>query len=252
MTKRRRVPTGAPCVAPVTRPLRTWYAAAIVVALVAGTWLVFAPVRHYDFVEVDDPLYVTENPHLAGGLTIDNVGWALSNRHAGYWIPLTWIWYMADVEMYGGIDAGGHHTTNLALHIANTLLLFGLLRRTTGATVRSAFVAALFAVHPLHVESVAWITERKDVLSTLFWFLGLWAYARYADRPGPWRYTAIAASMICGLLAKPMLVTFPFVLLLMDVWPLGRIPSEGLVSWRAWKPLLWEKVPLAALVGWPG
>jgi protein O-mannosyl-transferase len=254
MTKRRRVPVLTPAAAAgaAVEPLRAWHTAAIVAALVAGTCLVYAPVRHFDFVEVDDPLYVTENPHLAGGLTSDNVGWALSNRHAGYWIPLTWISYMADVEMYGGINAGGHHTTNLVLHVANTLLLFGLLRRTTGATVRSAFVAALFAVHPLHVESVAWITERKDVLSTLFWLLGIWAYAKYVDRPGPWRYTAIAAAMVCGLLAKPMLVTFPLVLLLMDVWPLGRIPSGGVVSWRAWKPLLLEKAPLAVFVAVAG
>jgi protein O-mannosyl-transferase len=233
-------------------PWRAWYTAAIAGALVAGTCLVYAPVRHYGFVEVDDPLYVSENPHLAGGLTADNVGWALTNRHAGYWIPLTWISYMADVEIYGGIDAGGHHATNVALHIANTLLLFGLLRRMTRAPVRSAFVAALFAVHPLHVESVAWITERKDVLSTLFWFLGIWAYVRYVDRPGPLRYGAIIAAMVLGLSAKPMLVTFPLVLLVLDVWPLGRVPSGGFVSWRAWKPLLLEKAPFAVFVAVAG
>jgi protein O-mannosyl-transferase len=231
---------------------RTWHTAAIVGALVAATCLVYAPVRHYGFVEVDDPLYVSENPHLAGGLTADNVGWALTTSHAGYWIPLTWISYMADVEIFGGINAGGHHATNVALHVTNTILLFGLLRRTTRAPVRSAFVAALFAVHPLHVESVAWITERKDVLSTLFWFLGIWAYVRYVERPGPFRYGAIVASMVLGLLAKPMLVTFPFVLLALDVWPLGRLPPDGLVSWRAWKPLLLEKAPFAAFVAVAG
>jgi protein O-mannosyl-transferase len=233
---------------PSGRAWRWWHTALLAAALVVATCLVYAPVRHYDFVEIDDPLYVRENPHLADGLSLENVRWAFTSEYAAYWIPLTWISYMGDVEVYGRVDPGGHHLTNLVLHLANTLLLFGLLRRTTRAPVRSAFVAALFALHPLHVESVAWITERKDVLSTLFWFLGLWAYAWYAARPGWRRYLPIVACVVLGLLSKPMLVTFPFVLLLMDIWPLRRARDGGASGWEAWRPLLLEKVPLLALV----
>jgi protein O-mannosyl-transferase len=238
---------GTPVAAKARQPWRTWYTVALAIALVAGTLLVYAPVRHYDFVEVDDPLYVSENPHVAGGLTTDNVLWAFTSLHAAYWIPLTWLSYMVDVEVFGPAEAGGHHATNLVLHLANTLILFLLLNLMTGAAIRSAFVAALFAVHPLHVESVAWITERKDVLSTLFWFLGLCAYARYAARPGWRRYLPIVACVVLGLLAKPMLVTFPFVLLLMDVWPLRRAQASGSAGWKAWVPLIVEKVPLLVL-----
>lgn len=224
-----------------------WLTAALAAALVVITVLVYAPVRHFDFVEVDDPLYVSENPHVAGGLTAENVEWAFTSQHGGYLIPLTWVSYMADVEVYGGVNPGGHHVTNLLLHVANTVILFLLLLRATGARIRSAFVAALFAVHPLHVESVAWITERKDVLSTLFWFLGLWAYGWYVARPGWRRYLAIVACVALGLLAKPMLVTFPFVLLLLDVWPLGRVHAPR-AAWQDWRPLILEKLPLLVLV----
>jgi Tfp pilus assembly protein PilF len=209
------------------------------------TVLVYAPVRHFDFVEIDDPVYVRENAHVAGGLTWEGVSWAFTSTHAAYWIPLTWISYMADVDAFGGVNAGGHHVTNLALHVANTLLLFGLLRRTTGALGRSAFVAALFALHPLHVESVAWVTERKDVLSTLFWMLTMWAYVWYVRQPGWRRYVWIVIGVAFGLMAKPMLVTLPFVLLLLDVWPLCRVAPAA--AWPAWKPLVIEKLPLLAV-----
>jgi protein O-mannosyl-transferase len=245
MTNRRPVPTSAP--PPRADRRFDWRTLALVAALVVLTLAVFAPVRHFDFVEIDDPLYVRENPHIAGGLTGDNVAWAFTHQHAAYWIPLTWLSYMADVELFGGIDAGGHHLTNLALHLGNVLLLFGLLKRATRAPVRSAFVAALFAVHPLHVESVAWITERKDVLSTAFWLLGLWAYLRYVDRPGWPRYAAIVGCLVMGLLAKPMLVTFPFVLLVMDVWPLGRVDLRRARTFDAWRRPVLEKLPLLAL-----
>jgi protein O-mannosyl-transferase len=221
-----------------------WRALAIGAVLVVALLAVYAPVRHFDFVEVDDPSYVRENPHVTQGLTGESLRWAFTNRHAAYWIPLTWVSYMVDVEMFGGVDAGGHHVVNLLLHIANTLLLFALLRRTTGAEACSAWVAGMFALHPLHVESVAWITERKDVLSTLFWLLAMWAHVRFVARRTAIRYAAVVICGVLGLLAKPMLVTLPFALLLFDVWPLGRVRGERLGQWQAWKPLLVEKVPL--------
>ncbi len=224
-----------------------WWVVGLAVALVAVTVWVYAPVRHFDFVEIDDPAYVSENPHIASGLTGEAVTWAFTRMHAAYWLPLTWISYMADVEIYGGVHAAGHHVTNLVLHLANTLLLFTLLLRTTRARGPSALVAALFAVHPLHVESVAWITERKDVLSTFFWMLTLVAYAWYARRPGWRRYIAVAVGAVLGLMAKPMLVTLPFLLLLLDIWPLERVRLAREDGWSVWKPLLIEKVPLLLL-----
>ena len=221
-----RTSPSAPPALPATpappAPAFSWWTVATVVALIALNLAVFAPVRHYDFVQLDDPTQVSENANVAGGLTWAGVRWAFTTAHAGYWMPLVWLSHMADVQLYG-MNAGPHHVTNLLLHIASTLLLFGLLWRITGAVGRSAFVAALFAVHPLHVESVAWITERKDVLSTLFWMLTMWAYVAYVRRPGWTRYLLAAVSFALGLMAKPMLVTLPFVLLLLDVWPLGRL-----------------------------
>ncbi len=233
--------------APPARAPRAWLAAGLAVALTVATLWVYAPVRGYDFVELDDPLYVRENPHVTAGLSADSVRWAFTSLHAGYWIPLTWTSYMVDVEVYGSADPRGFHVTNLLLHLANTLLLFGLLRSMTRAPVPSAFVAALFALHPLHVESVAWITERKDVLSTMFWFLGLWAYASYIARPHWRRYTLVVVCAVLGLLAKPMVVTFPFVLLLLDVWPLKRVTLYGTGAWPAWRRAILEKLPLVAL-----
>ena len=199
------------------RPDVVWPAVILIVLCVA----VFAPVRHFGFVEWDDPLYVTDNPRVMAGLTWQNVAWALTTSHEFYWQPLTWISHMLDVELYG-LHAGGHHVTSVVIHTATTLLLFGVLRRMTGKAGRSAFVAALFAAHPLHVESVAWVAERKDVLSALFFVLALWAYARYVEKPGAARYLAVVSCYVLGLMSKPMVVTLPVVLLLLDVWPLGR------------------------------
>jgi len=217
--------------------------------------IVYAPVWHHDFVNYDDYQYVSENADVSGGLTWHGVWWAFTTGAAANWHPLTWLSHMLDVQLYG-LSPGPHHLTNLLFHIANTLLLFGLLHRMTGALGRSAFVAGLFAVHPLHVESVAWVAERKDVLSTLFWMLTLSAYVAYVQRPRLRRYLVVLLFFALGLMAKPMLVTLPFVLLLLDFWPLGRMSQEPdpagrwapSRNWRATVvPLVWEKLPLLAL-----
>ncbi len=210
--------------------------------------LVYAQVRTFAFVNLDDQQYVTSNPVVLRGLTWDGVAWAFGGFHAANWHPLTWLSHMADVTLFGA-DAGAHHAVNVALHALNALLLFGFLRRATGATWRSAAVAALFAVHPLHVESVAWVSERKDVLSGAFFFLTLHAWLGYTRRPGAGRYVAVAALFVLGLLAKPMLVTLPLVLLLVDAWPLGRLApgaAGGSTPSRAAR-LVAEKVPLLVL-----
>jgi protein O-mannosyl-transferase len=212
----------------------------VCLALIAANLIVYASVWHHGFVNYDDDDYVTANPVVLRGLTWDGVAWAFTTEHAVNWHPLTWLSHMLDVQLYGA-DAGAHHLTNLLFHIANTLLLFGLLHRMTGAVGRSAFVAGLFAVHPLHVESVAWVAERKDVLSTLFWMLTLWAYVGYTRRSGVRRYCAVLLLFALGLMAKQMLVTLPFVLLLLDFWPLRRLRFDSAVR------LVWEKLPLLAL-----
>ena len=187
---------------------------------------VFAPVWTFDFVSYDDPWYVTQNPHVAGGLSWRGLWWALTTGYLFYWHPVTWLSHMIDVQLFG-LWAGGHHLTSLLLHIANAGLLFGLLRRVTGAPWRSALVAAAFAVHPLHVESVAWIAERKDVLSTLFLMLTLRAYVAYVERQTARRHLAVLLCFAVGLMAKPMLVTLPVLLLLLDVWPLRRFGGRA-------------------------
>ena len=224
-------------------------------ALIAANLIVYASVWHHDFVNYDDDQYVSTNTVVLRGLTWHSASWAFTTGYAVNWHPLTWLSHMLDVQLYG-LDPGPHHLTNLLFHIANTLLLFGLLRRMTGALGGSAFVAGLFAVHPLHVESVAWVAERKDVLSTLFWMLTLWAYVEYVRRPGLRRYWAVLLFFALGLMAKPMLVTLPFVLLLLDFWPLGRMglgpnPADGWAlsrdGWATTVRLVWEKLPLLAL-----
>ena len=176
--------------------------------------------------------------------------WAFTAVYAAYWHPLTWLSLALDCEWFG-MNAGGHHAVNVLLHVANTVLLFLVLRRMTGATWRSACVAALFGVHPLHVESVAWVAERKDVLSGLFWMLAMWGYVRYVERPTRGRYAVVVGWYAMGLMAKPMVVTLPFVLLLLDYWPLGRTRwSPSVVGNNAplrFGELVWEKVPLFAL-----
>lgn len=221
-------------------------------ALVLLTLAAFAPLcgRGYDFVNVDDQDYVTDNPHVLGGLSPANIGWAFTSFHAYNWHPLTWLSLQCDAQFFGA-TATSFHRTNLAMHIVNVLLLFWALTRLTGALGRSAAVAALFAVHPLHVESVAWIAERKDVLSTTFWMLTLLAYAAYTARPGLLRYLAVVLAFALGLMAKPMLVTLPFVLLLLDYWPLGRwsraLHLAGGAGYHAAARLILEKVPLLLL-----
>jgi hypothetical protein len=200
---------------------------------------VFAPVLRNEFTSYDDRTYVSANRHIQRGLSAEAVRWAFTTTRAANWHPVTWVSHMIDVTVFG-LAPGPAHAVNLALHVANVLLLFVFFARTTGAAGRSAVVAALFAVHPLHVESVAWIAERKDVLSTLFWLLATWEYVEYARSRSTGRLALVAFLMALGLLAKPMLVTLPFTLLLLDRWPLGRA-SAG------WKALVVEKLPLFAL-----
>ena len=194
----------------------------VCVILVIVTLAVFWQVRDHAFINLDDDLYITENPHVLAGITFENLKWALTTGHASNWHPLTWLSHMLDVELFG-LKAGRHHLMNVFFHIVNTLLLFLILHRMTRALWQSAFVATLFALHPLHVESVAWVAERKDVLSTLFWMLTLGAYGYYVKRPGYRRYLLVLVCFLLGLMSKPMLVTIPFVLLLLDFWPLGRL-----------------------------
>src|SRR5882672_9380174 len=281
--------------------------------LAVGTFIVFVPVASYQFVNFDDGDYVSSNLHVQGGLTWENVGWAFNGGHAANWHPLTWLSHMLDWEMFGP-RAGGHHLVSVILHVLNAVLLFHLLRQVTGALWRSALVAALFALHPLHVESVAWISERKDVLSTLFFMLTIRAYAKYAERRGevqsgerrgesgaaekqkfgkqkaeipeetriqrrltpaatPEGGTSVSTpkhrnseapkhslqspifyllSLFCfalGLLSKPMLVTVPFLLLLLDYWPLerGAELKFNAIQMRCWKRFVIEKIPFFLL-----
>jgi len=184
--------------------------------------IIYGQVGSFDFVDWDDGLYVTKNVYVQKGLSVEGVIWAFTTPHAGSWQPITWLSHMLDSELYG-LNPAGHHYTNVAFHTANTLLLFIILFRMTGALWQSAFVAALFAVHPLHVESVAWVSERKDVLSTFFGLLMIGAYYHYIKTPHFKNYLLVIIFFSLGLLAKPMVVTFPFVLLLLDFWPLKRI-----------------------------
>ena len=218
----------------------------IAILLAIMTLVVYWPVNGHDFIDYDDPLYVTNNLHIHQGLTWQGVSWAFTADYAKNWHPLTWISHMADVQLFGAY-AGGHHMTNVVFHIINILLLFYLLHETTGFIWRSAFVAAFFAMHPLHVESVVWISERKDVLSTCFWLLTLLAYIEYVKRPCSRRSGAIVLFFVLGLLSKPMVVTLPFVMLLMDYWPLQRFSFQEKGWNRSTFKLLWEKTPLIGL-----
>ena len=196
---------------------------AIYIALAAGTAIVYWQVHNFGFVNYDDNTYVYENQHVLNGLTLENIRWAFTTPQAGNWLPLTWLSFMLDCQIFGP-NPGPMHLINLLFHIANTLLLFMLLRNVTGSLWPSAFVAAAFALHPMHVESVAWITERKDVLSTFLFLLTLAAYFSYVKYRSLFRYFLTILIFICGLLAKPMLVTVPVILLLLDYWPLESVP----------------------------
>jgi len=233
--------------------------------LVLVTWALYWPVGSFEFVSYDDPLYVPENEIVQRGLTWDGIKWAFSNNSVGHWHPLTWVSHMFVCQFFGA-SPKAHHLANLFLHSVNALLFFLVLRRLTGAMACSVFAAALFAWHPQRVESVAWVAEHKDVLAGFFWLLTIWAYVRYTERPGAMRYATVLVLFTVGLLCKAILITLPFVLLLLDFWPLRRVkrfaflkadtansgspqlepvePDRG----KTWRRLIGEKLPLFALV----
>jgi len=216
----------------------------ICILLAAVTLAVYWQVRHFDFVNFDDLNYITKNTHVQSGLTLEGIRWAFSTTSADYlWHPLIWLSLMLDYQLYG-LHPGAYHMTNLILHILTTLLLFSLFHRMTGALWKSAFVAAFFALHPLHVESVAWIAERKDVLSAFFWMLTLYLYAYYAENPSAKKYLLVLLAFVCALMSKPMVVTLPVVMILLDYWPLKRFESNKNNPWL-WQ--LKEKWPLFVL-----
>src|SRR5437868_12549101 len=205
----------------------------VIYLLLAGISLaVFAQTIRHDFVNFDDDLYVYNAPAIQAGLTIKGIALAFTTPHARNWHPLATISHMLDCQLYG-LKAGGHHATNILLHTIAVLLLFRVLRQMTGAIWRSVVVAALFAVHPLHVESVAWVSERKDVLSAVFFLLMLNAYVRYARAASITRYLAVAILFAVGLMSKPMLVSAPFILLLLDYWPLRRFEQPSSTKGKA-------------------
>ena len=203
---------------PWARVRREWL---ISLFLAISVVAVYYPVVSFDFVNLDDNVYVTGNRHVQYGLSLKNIIWAFTSTSASNWHPISWLSHLLDVELFG-LDAGMHHFVNLLFHILNALLLFHILRQMTGDLWPSCFAAVIFALHPLQVESVVWISERKNVLSTFFWMMTLWAYIRYVDRSSTFHYWAALLFFSFGLMAKPMLVTMPFVLLLLDYWPLGR------------------------------
>lgn len=220
-------------------PGRGWKTAGVCSLLVVLVFLVFGQTIGHQFINFDDNTYVYDNPRIQNGLDLGGIVWAFTHVHSDNWHPLTTITHMADCQMYG-LWAGGHHLTNVVLHAAAAVMLFFALGELTGAFWRSAFVAAVFAIHPLRVESVAWVAERKDVLSGIFFMLTLWAYARYVRQPAKrWGYAMVAGWFVAGLMSKPMLVTVPFVLLLLDYWPLGRLQRAADLP-----GLLVEKLPL--------
>ena len=214
----------------------------VALLLIAATLLVYAPIRGHQFLHYDDDVYVTEDVRIRQGLTWDNLLWAPTAIEEALWKPLTLYSHMLDVQLFG-LNPAGHLLVNLLIHVVNVLLLFVILHRATGALWRSALVAGLFALHPLSVESVAWVAERKNVLSTMFWLLTMGAYVGYVRKPGRLRYLGVMGALVLGLMTKPMVVTLPFALLLMDYWPLGRLPAK----WREFRErlpgLVVEKLP---------
>lgn len=224
----------------------------IVVGLVVVCLSIYLQVLWFDFINLDDNLYVYDNPFVRPGLHLVSVQWALTTFHAANWHPLTWVSHMLDAELFGP-NAGGHHLVSVLIHAANTILAYFVFKRLTGEVWKSALVALLFAVHPTHVESVAWVAERKDVLSTLFWLLTMFAYIVWTRRSADdgtsgWRkyltgqYALVLLAFVLGLMSKPMLVTLPFVLLLLDYWPLARLRTLGDLA-----PRFLEKTPLFVL-----
>lgn len=231
----------------------------VCLALAIVTISIFYEVYTFEFINYDDPTYVYGNPNIQQGITLKAVKWAFTSGYASNWHPLTWLSHMLDWQLFGNNPAG-HHLINLFFHIANTLLLFLVLKQMTNTLWQSAFAAALFALHPLHVESVAWVAERKDVLSGLFWMLTMLTYLRYVKQPNYFRYILVLLTFALGLMTKPMLVTLPFILLLLDYWPLERIPLRQTTKknidkeyrqcrsfrWLYYRPIL-EKLPFLAL-----
>ncbi len=193
--------------------------------MVLAILVIYSQTINFDFVLLDDDVYVTNNPHFNRGLRSEGIKQAFSQAHGGFWIPLTWVSYMIDSQLYG-MKPGGYHMTNILFHILNTLLVFTVFRKMTGDLWRSGFIAAMFAVHPIHVESVAWVAERKDLLFAFFWLLTMWGYLHYVRQPGIKRYLLVLLFFSAGLMAKPMIVTLPFVLLLLDYWPLKRLQIQ--------------------------
>jgi len=228
-------------------------AALAALLLLISTLLVYWPVRHFEFIDYDDSDYVSQNKVVLRGLSWEGLRWAFVRGHAANWHPFTWLSHMLDVQLFG-LNAGRHHLVNVLFHSANVVLLFLMLRKLTGAIWRSAFVAGLFALHPLHVESVAWIAERKDVLSTFFFLSTIWAYVKYVEKRQLqsrkftviWYFVGLGL-FACGLMSKPMLVTLPFVLLLLDFWPLRRLRNDGWLVRSGMGGLLLEKAPFFAL-----
>ena len=253
MSRRRRRQPGNPprtLHASPRSPIRDWRAILAGAAIAAAALAVYWQVAGYGFINFDDPKYVSRNPWIAQGLTLDSLRWALTSTELANWIPLTYVSLLFDSWLHGP-GPGGFHLTNVLLHCANVLLLYAFVLRRTGETLAAAACALLFALHPIHVESVAWITERKDVLSTFFFLASLHCYCELAaGRRGFLPHLPALAAMALGLMAKPMLVSLPLVLLLLDFWPLGRLPAPGLPFRQAWpelRPLLLEKIPYALL-----
>lgn len=224
----------------ISRKAGFTYAAPVILALVI--FCAFFPVLGADFINYDDQEYVTENAALAGGISLDALKWSVTALHSNNWHPLTWISHMVDIQLYG-LNPTGHHVTNLMIHMANSLLVALLLLRLSGDKWKSWLLAALFALHPLRVESVAWVAERKDLLCGFFWLLAITLYLRYVQRKTAASYLLMTAAVICSLLAKPMAVTLPLILLLLDLWPLKRFRTlDSRLPW----PVILEKAPLIA------
>ena len=217
------------------------YSAGIILVLILLNLLVYHSAVHFDFVHFDDNDYASDNPWVQQGLNKETITWALTHQWAGYWIPLTWFSFMIDRSLFG-FSAASFHAMNIFWHIANTVLLFILLKKMTGSLWRSGCVATLFAIHPLHVESVVWITERKDVLNTFFWFLSIGAYVHYAKTNDKKYYFGMIALWVLSLMAKATSITHPFLLLLLDYWPLQRV--SGKKNFQRWLVLAKEKIPL--------
>ena len=210
----------------------------VYIVLIVITFAVFWQVNQYDFA-FDDDVYVTQNSSIKSGITLNGLSWVFSTRYFYLWTPLVWLSFIINYQLYG-LNAGGYHLTNLILHVLSTLLLFWLFNRMTKEIWKSAFIAALFAIHPLHVESVAWISERKDVLSAFFWMMTLCLYVYYTENPTIKRYLPVLFGFICALMSKPMVVTLPVIMILLDYWPLKRFQSKkgNFILWQLQEKLL--------------